>query len=243
MLIGKKYIGFFLIFILLIAMTTSCRRKDSILFDRMKSLETTNDGELSDKTIEKLKEGIKKYKAEVERTIRAYENIGQYYKLLAVELIGREMYGVALDYVKKAIEIYPENAVLFQLAGVCSARMAKAMINEQEKQRELFLNAEKFYKRALELDEWYVDALYGLAVLYVFELDRVREAEPLVTKIIEKEKKNVDARFLLARIYVSSGRIEDAIEIYDEIINITSSPEIKRKARGNMEKLLRGEYG
>ncbi len=222
---------------------SSCRRETDNLLEGLKFL--TKPGyegrELPKRTVEDLKEAIARYEREVDQQVEAYGNLGIYYKMLAIEYIESEMYGLAMESLEKAIKIYPENEILFYLGGMSTARMAKSEM-DRTVQEELFNKAERYYLRALEIDHDYVDALYGLSVLYIFELDRTLEAEPLLETILEKESKNVDAMFLLARVYVYSGRIEEAVELYDTIIETTSSPEKKQRARENKESILEGAY-
>jgi tetratricopeptide (TPR) repeat protein len=161
--------------------------------------------------------------------------------MLAVRYIDAEMYELALESLEKAIRIYPENKILFYFAGVSAGRTAKSRMDEAEKRRLLVL-AEKYYRRALDLDAQYVEALYGLSVLYVFEMDKVMEAEPLLNRILEIRPNHYDAMFLLARVYVTTGRVEDAVELYDKIGEESGSKTMRQKARENKQQLLEGAY-
>ena len=66
----------------------------------------------------------------------------------------------ALDALKKAIKIDPNNPVLFQLCGLCASRIATALVDSESKQeKEQWLaDAEVYYKKAILLDPMYVDA-------------------------------------------------------------------------------------
>jgi tetratricopeptide (TPR) repeat protein len=197
--------------------------------------------EPTEERIQELKQAIQEYQQQVERQVEAAAQIGIYYKMLANEYVEREMYGKALESLSEAIYYYPDNPVLHYLAGVSAAHLGASMPSEQRREQYL-LQAEKSYRRALELDETYVDALYGLAVLYVFELERPREALPLLQRLLQYERRNVDAMFLLARGYAAVGRIEDAVEMYDRIIETTQIPARKEQARANRRQLLEGSY-
>ena len=111
---------------------------------------------------------------------------------------------------------------------------------EPQKSELYFLHAEEYYTRAIELDARYVDALYGLAILYVFELDRPFDAEPLLDRVLSIQKKNTDAMFLQARIYVQSRRIEEAIELYERIEETATDEFRKGEAAANRRRLLEG---
>ena len=203
-------------------------------------LETEPDGEnATDDRIAELQRSIDRFREEVEERVQATGNMGHYYRLLASEYMDRRMYGPAIDALEEAIRIEADNEILYYLMGVAAGRQAKAVFDEEEKQ-ELFERSEQAYRRAITLDPGYVDALYGLSVLYVFEMGRPRDAEPHLERIISEERRNVDARFLLARVYAETGRTNQAAEMYGEIVEITSDEEERRRALENQRNLLGG---
>jgi tetratricopeptide (TPR) repeat protein len=244
---GRKKIILFILGIVVLTSSSfvlsSCRKDRDHLLESLKFLTKSEyEGrDLPERTVDELKEAIARYEQETDRQVEAYGKLGIYYKMLTIKYIEMEMYGLAMETLDKAIKIYPENEILFYLGGMCTARTAKSEIDRTD-QEVLFNKAQRYYRRALEIDPRYVDALYGLSILYIFELDRILEAEPLLETILEKESKNVDAMFLLARVYVFSGRIEEAVDLYDTIIKTAGSPEKKQRARENKESVLEGAY-
>ena len=85
--------------------------------------------------------------------------------------------------------------------------------------------------------------MYGLSVLYVFELKKPESAVPFLKRLLIKEKENTDAMFLLARVYYEMSQIERAIELYNKIEKSTGSKLIKEEAERNKEKLEAEIYG
>jgi len=79
-------------------------------------------------------------------------------------------------------------------------------------------------------------------VLYIFELDRALEAEEYVQQALEVRPNSQKTRFLLAAIRVRQNRFEEAIEIYDQIIEETEDATMQQRARENREQLLGGGY-
>lgn len=210
---------------------------------RLSELEKGPSGAGTSQSIDELKKGIARYSAEVERQVKAAKNLGVYYKMLALKYMDASMYVLALENLAKAAEIYPENPQLAYYSAVASARMAKAELVDQAAAAEHIRRAETYYRRAIFLEPGYVNALYGLAVLYSMELGRPAEAEPLLLTIIAKEKKNVDALFLLARIRYSAGRAEEAIEIYQRIADTTQASRLKAQALENKNAIEEELYG
>jgi tetratricopeptide (TPR) repeat protein len=229
---------------ILTVMLAACGGGDRDMLKDLKVFETQRyEGEeLSEERIRELNQGIKQYEEIVNRRVEASAQLGEYYKMLGIEFVRRDMYGEALKYLEKALEYYPENEVIFYLCAASSARLAKAKVNKPAEQERLFEEAENYYLRAIELDNNFSQALYGISVLYIFELDRISDAEPYVNRLLEKETKNTPAMFLLARVYVHQGRIEEAAAVYDAILDEAQSREEKERARENKEKLLEGAY-
>ncbi|MBN2532460.1 MAG: tetratricopeptide repeat protein [Spirochaetales bacterium] len=167
-----------------------------------------------------------------------------YNKMLAIRFYDSRMYGKAYKSFHRAIELNPSNSILYYHAGVCAGWMAKSIVDpgSVSEQEEWYMTAENCYKRALELDPYYVDALYGYSILLIIELDRANEGIEYVKKILEKEKKNTNALFLLARAYYQIGDYEQALDNYDRILDITQSVQVKEKVRILKEQVKDKQY-
>ena len=178
---------------------------------KIKHLETLEAGVENPSSVEELKEAIEKYEASADELLSLQEQTGNWYKILAVKYIDKEMYGEALSALQKAVQYYPLNQNLFYYIGVSAGFMAKASLdfNADGKTTErdnYLLLAESGYKRAVELEPDYFRALYGLAVLYVLEMNQPAKAVPLLEKALSIEEKNTDEE-LLNRFYKKYGII------------------------------------
>ena len=211
----------------------------------MQSLE---EGVSSPTTIEELKDAIQKYENRVVDVTSAAAQTGIWYKILASRYLDDGMYGEALKYYQKAIEYFPANQNLYYWVGVCAGYMAKSSLdyngtgNLSQKENYLKLS-ESAYLRALELEPTYVRAMYGLAVLYVFDLDESEKAIPLLEKLLTIDTRNTDAMMVLANAYYQNYEFDKAVELYDKIISITTSPEKKAAAEANKKLVLEMAYG
>ena len=158
------------------------------------------------------------------------------------------MYGEALKYYQKAIEYFPTNQNLYYWVGVCAGYMAKASLdyngsgNFSQKENYLKLS-ESAYLRALELEPTYARAMYGLAILYVFDLNESEKAIPLLEKLLTIDTRNTDAMMVLANAYYQNYEFDKAVELYDKIISISTSPEKKAAAEANKKLVLEMAYG
>jgi tetratricopeptide (TPR) repeat protein len=192
-------------------------------------------------TIEGLKAAIAAYEAQIELNIKEAGQTGVYWKILATRYADRGMHSDALYALEKAIRYNAEDPVLYYLSGVSAAIVAKSSLDfpgsdggEAAKARYLAL-AEESYLRAIGLDETYARPRYGLGVLYVFELERPREAIPHLERYLELMSSDINAMFVLARAYYMTGTVSRAVELYDRIISRTKDPSIKAEAQKNKE--------
>lgn len=235
----------FLVFLLTSLLLCGCSGKSSKTIIRLQKMEE-NVG--SPTTEAELKEAIKKYQDRVTDIQLANSQIGIWYKMLATRYLDAKMYGEALKTFQTAIQYYPANQNLYYYVGVCAGYMAKASLDfnatggtSAERFNYLKL-AESAYLRAIELEPRYVRSLYGLGVLYVFELDQCDKAIPHLETALSVETKNTDIMFVLARAYYVEGRYDEAVALYDRIISLTKSEAKKKSAEENKKIVLDASY-
>ena len=198
-------------------------------------------------SIEELKEAISKYEARIADIQLAHQQIAIWYKMLGTRYVDAKMYGEAMKCFQKALEIYPDNQNLYYWVGVCAGYMAhEAMDYTGSGSTQLRYNylklAEDAYSRAISIDGKFVRALYGLSVIYVFELGESEKAIPYLEKIMEIETKDFNAMFVLARAYYENYEFDKAVKIYDKIIASTKASEIISAANENKAKVLDASY-
>jgi len=226
------------------AVTVSCGPNTNYI-RRMQALE---EGVDSPTSIEELEEAIKKYQNRIEDVLNADIRIGMWYKILATRYLDNKMYGKALDTFRTAIEYYPTNQNLYYYVGVCAGYMAKSALDFEasgsraERDRYLAL-AESAYLRAIELEPRYIRALYGLSILYIFELDMPEKAIPHLEIVTGNESRDADSRFMLARAYYATGRLEDAVSVYDDILRISKDEKTRASATENKARVLEEFHG
>ena len=194
-------------------------------------------------TIEELKDAIKKYQERVADVQLAQSQIGIWYKILGTRYLDNKMYGEALKAFQEALTYYPDNQNLYYYVGVCAGYMSHAALDynasgTNEVKYNYLKLAEEAYLRAIAIEDRYVRALYGLGVLYVFELDEPEKAIPYLEKAISIDTKNLDTMFVLARAYYSSYEFDKSIAMYDKIIETTKSDDTKKTAEENKKIVL-----
>ena len=214
---------------------------------KIKKLQMMEAGVQNPSTVEELKEAIEKYESRAEELLALQEQTGNWYKILATRYIDQEMYGEALSALEKAVQYYPQNQNLFYYIGVSAGFMAKASLDynadgKTTERENYLLLAESGYKRAVELEPDYFRAIYGLAVLYVLEMNQPAKAVPLLEKALSIEEKNTDAMMLLGHAYYMTYDYESAAAMYDKVMSLSKSKERKEAAAANKKAVLDAMY-
>ena len=196
------------------------------------------EGVSSPTTVDELRDAIGKYENRINDIMIAEQQTGIWWKILGSRYLDEGMYADALAAYEKAIMYYPANPNLYYYVGLCAGYMADASLDygatgDLSKRENYLKLSESAYTRAIELNPTYTRALYGLAVLYVFELNESAKAIPLLEKFLSIETKDTDAMFVLARAYYVNYEFQLAIDMYDRIIATTSSEQIKAEAKAN----------
>ncbi|HUW68826.1 MAG TPA: tetratricopeptide repeat protein [bacterium] len=226
-------------------MASSCGDKGflTMMFD----LETRSMKNAPPSTVKELQDAIARYGKDVERTTAAMEKVGMYWRLLAVKYMNTGLYGDAYDAARTALHYYPETSSLYYVAAVSAAYLSKTAsieIDGAATTRESWLDvAERAYKQSLQIDPSYAKALYGLGVLYSFELNNHEAALAPLETLLSTDPKNVDALFVYARSLYGAGRLQDAANAYDRIIATTPVEAKKKQATDNKKQVLDELYG
>jgi tetratricopeptide (TPR) repeat protein len=226
----------------LLVSSAGCARRQDFFLEELKKTEAGRAAQVDDRRVAELEAGIRRYRQEVDRKVRASDQLGVYYRMLAVRYMQLGMFQQAYGALQEALKIYPENPVLSYYAGICAARLGQAQVQPEER-RQWLERAERHYRRALDLDPLHSETLYALAVLYVYELGRPKEAEGLLVRLLEREKKNADALFLLGNVYYATGRLEEALEVYRRLEGLRLPEDKRRKADENRRTIEEGLHG
>lgn len=222
---------------------TACRKADPGLLERMSRMEENN---IEQKSIEndewnvQMKKDIIHFSKILDEKVEAGEKLGTYYKLIGLKYIDYGMYHLALDAFEEALAIYPENPNVLYNAGMAAARLSKTAGSEADSKA--FLDkAVRYYKASLSINNRFSSPMYGLAILYVYELNQPEMAIPLMELYNTIQKSSMSGRFLLASAYFASGRESNAVDVYNYIIEKSEDDREVESARNNRNNILRGD--
>ncbi|MCL2208656.1 MAG: tetratricopeptide repeat protein [Treponema sp.] len=193
-------------------------------------------------TIEGLRQAIAVYEDQIERNVREGAQTGVYWKILATRLADRNMHQDALAALERAVYFNAEDPVLYYLTGVSAGVAAKSTVgfsvNSEMERDNYYRLSENAYLRALDLEITYTRAMYGLAVLYIFELDRPQEGINQLERYLQIQSSDISALFVLARGYFMLENYRQAVEIYDRIISRTRDSKLKEEALANRDFIM-----
>jgi len=183
-------------------------------------------------SIEELRQAIDLYGKKIDEHVADAAKVGIYWKILGSRLMDgpKPLYGEALGAFEQAARYYPDDESIHYLIGVSAGNLAKAEYFYSNEQAEHYRIAEAAYKRAIDLNERYGKALYGLGVLYVFDLARPLEAIPYLERYLEITTRSTDGMFVLAAARYMTENYEEAAALYDRIIGLTKDKNVKTQA-------------
>ncbi len=221
--------------------------EDKNFLERMFDLESRSMKNAPPSSVEELKAAISQYGDEVERTVSAMESQAGYWRLLAVRLMEQGLFGDAYDAALKALRFYPDNSGLYYVAGLSASflsRSASAELGGGAASREAWLRAaEGAYLESIDLNARNTRSLYALAVLYSFEFEAYEAAVDMAQRFLAISTRDADGFLLLGRSLYGAGRLEEAVEAYDNALRFTTVEEKKKQASDNKKQILDELYG
>jgi tetratricopeptide (TPR) repeat protein len=168
---------------------------------------------------------------------------GVYWKILGSRLLDKKLYGEALEALEEGARYYPEDETIQYLIGVSAGNLAPSEYFSPGEQEEHYRIAEQAYLRAIAIDERYGKALYGLSVLYVFNLNRPAEAVPYMERFLDINKNDTDGMFVLAAAYYMTEQYQASVDLYDRILGITKDAQVREQAERNKQQAMDAWYG
>jgi len=128
----------------------------------------------------------------------------------------------ALDNLNKVIEKDPSNAQLYYAVGVCCDNIVNDTLTSQAEKDAAFTEAEKAYKKAIELKVGFFDAYYNFGALYVNKAAAIMQVAAKLPLSASKEyneaKTMADELLKKALVY-----LEKAIEITNDDLGTLQS--------------------
>ena len=198
-------------------------------------------------SIEDLRKAIALYEKKIDEHVKDVAQTGIYWKILGSRLMDprpgyKPLYGEALKALENAARYYPEDETIHYLIGVAAGSLAGSEYFSPADQGEHYRLAEAAYLRAIGLQGRYAKALYGLGVLYAYNLGRPEEAIPYMELYMDINKRDTDGMFVLASARYLTGDFSRAADLFDTIIGTTKDQAVRKKAEENKQQVMDAWY-
>lgn len=198
-------------------------------------------------TLEDIEKGIKEFYDDAEEISEKNAQIGIWYKIAGLKYLDKKLYGKALECFENALQYYPDNANLYYYVGTCAGYMGNASLDfngtgDYEKMENYYALSEKAYLRALQIDDRYAYALYGIGILYIYQLNEPDKAIGYLEKLLTIDTKNINGMIALANAYYAAGIYDKSADMFDKIIATTKSDALKKTAQENKKQVLDEAY-
>ncbi len=177
---------------------------------------------------EELKKVRGKLRRIIDYKIRAVNMLETVDRLLARRYMENGSYLLALEPLKEAEALKPNNAFIKKDLGECYYFLAISEVDDV-KRDEYLKRSKKYLDKALDIDPGLTEARYVLSLLLFFGYNDVDGAIKEALKIVKQDPKNVDAHFALGRFYYEKGELGRALNEYIKITNILPKNSPKRK--------------
>ena len=225
---------------------TSCGNS----YNSIKRMQKLEEGVSSPKTKEELQEAIEKYDRRAIDLVTTQAQEGTWYKILGARYLDEQLYGKAYEAFQKALEFYPNNANIYYYLAICAGYISNSTIDwnvhndgsVSETKMKYLKVAEEAFQRALSIDPKYYRAMYGLGVLYIFEMKQSELAIPYLESFLEVQTKDTNGMFALAGAYYDNLEFDKAIALYDRIIELKPNEEKVREAEANKKTVMDMQY-
>jgi len=172
--------------------------------------------------------------------MQSMEQVGESYKKLGIKYTEMKSWTPAIDTLTKAIEHGQSGAHVHYWLGIAYANRGNELKNKSDIDK-----AEASYKRALEKIPSFINAEYGLALLYFYLKDDRAEGIQMMNDIVRKKPDYFDAHFALGRFYYEAGDKRKSLSVYQSLYSLLDarkeSPhtaELKKKCSENITQLM-----
>jgi len=155
--------------------------------------------------MEDWEKAIKEFDEIIKMKVNAREYQGFLYRKLGKRHMEMEHWNDALKYFKKAIEIIPNEALLYYYIGICYSQLTRSTTDPVIKVK-YEKKAESNYKMAISLNPKLAGPYYGLGIIYFYVYDKPDKAIEYMKEVLRLAPRDIDAHFALARFHYEIGQ-------------------------------------
>ena len=215
----------------MVMMYGACNNRGNInLFE----LGNTTSTESPEQHIERLQKELNKRNDYYQKVLQAAADIADHHKLLGLAYMKNSMFALALQSLQEALIIEPHNEILYYLSGLAAANLAQIHQPRTTEYNDLIALAEYMYTQSIELRDNYLEPLYALSVLYLFEYQLEEQALIYLERSLMLNDQQPRIHALIARVYAQTNNNERAIYHYQKAAQMFEDEEKIANAHENI---------
>lgn len=167
---------------------------------------------MEDRTIQNIKDKISDLEKEQIKDVATTNRLAEQYALLGRIFLEKKLWNQSIDCYLNS-EKYGGNGapVMYALA------LAYANRGFENSSEDDFAKAEEYYRKSLNKEPGYDDAMYGLGVLMYYHRNNKEEGLKLISELAMKNPAHYPARFALARFYYENNELQRSLQEYQQL--------------------------
>ena len=166
----------------------------------------------TDRKIYNIQKKIAEIEEKKEMDLSKATRLADQYNQLGTVYLEKKLWTQAAEAFEKAMTYGNPGAPLLYAAGLAYANRGSAMSTAAD-----FDRAEGLYRKALEVQDNFHEARYGLAVLLFYHRNKREEGLAMMEDLVARNRTHYYGRFTLGRFYYEMDRKDRALQVYEEL--------------------------
>ncbi len=167
---------------------------------------------MEDRTIQNIKDKISDLEKEPIKDVATTNRLAEQYALLGRIFLEKKIWNQSIDCYLNS-EKYGGNgaSVMYALA------LAYANRGYESSSEDDFARAEVYYRKSLDKEPGYDDAMYGLGILMYYHRNNKEEGVKLISELAMKNPTYYPARFAMARFHYENNELQKSLQEYQQL--------------------------
>lgn len=167
---------------------------------------------MEDRNIQNIKDKIAGLEKEQLKDVATTNRLAEQYALLGRTFLDKKLWDQSIECFLNAEKYGGNGAAVMYALGLGYANRGYERSSDAD-----FAKAEEYYRKSLEKNPGYDDAMYGLGVLMYYHRNNKDEGLRLVTELSMKNSAYYAARFAVARFNYENGDLQKALQVYQQL--------------------------
>lgn len=167
---------------------------------------------MEDRNIQGIKDKIADLEKEQIKDVATTNRLMEQYALLGRIFLDKKMWNQSIECFHNSEKYGGTGAAVMYALGLSYANRGYELSSDAD-----FAKSEDYYRRSLDKNPGYDDAMYGLGILMFYHRNNKEEGMRLVTELSVKNPAYYSARFAVARFNYENGDLSKSLQIYQQL--------------------------